>query len=138
MLSDTKNLLYYFRLSPDGRMVFGGRAAFTPTPVARSAEILARGMVEVFPELAGVPVEYAWGGQVAFTVDQMPHAGRLDGVHYALGYGGHGVAHGHLARRPHGGRAGRGGGDPAAHGAVPRGAAVRGHAVVPAARGGVL
>jgi glycine/D-amino acid oxidase-like deaminating enzyme len=92
VLSDTKNLLYYFRLSPDGRMVFGGRAAFTPTPVARSAEILARGMVEVFPELVGVPVEYAWGGQVAFTVDQMPHAGRLDGVHYALGYGGHGVA----------------------------------------------
>jgi glycine/D-amino acid oxidase-like deaminating enzyme len=92
VLSDTKNLLYYFRLSPDGRMVFGGRAAFTPTPVARSAEILARGMVEVFPELAGVPLEYAWGGQVAFTVDQMPHAGRLDGVHYALGYGGHGVA----------------------------------------------
>jgi glycine/D-amino acid oxidase-like deaminating enzyme len=94
VLSDTKNLLYYFRLSPDGRMVFGGRAAFTPTPVARSAEILARGMAEVFPELAGVPVEYAWGGQVAFTLDQMPHAGRLDdeGVHYALGYGGHGVA----------------------------------------------
>lgn len=92
VLSDTKNLLYYFRISPDGRMVFGGRPAFTPTPVARSAEILARGMREVFPELAGVPVEYAWGGQVAFTLDQMPHAGRLDGVYYALGYGGHGVA----------------------------------------------
>lgn len=92
VLSDTKNLLYYFRLSPDGRMVFGGRAAFTPMPVIRSAEILAHGMVEVFPELAGVPLEYAWGGQVAFTVDQMPHAGRLDGIHYALGYGGHGVA----------------------------------------------
>jgi glycine/D-amino acid oxidase-like deaminating enzyme len=92
VLSDTKNLLYYFRLSPDGRMVFGGRAAFTPTPVTRSAKILARGMAEVFPDLAGVPLEYAWGGQVAFTVDQMPHAGRLDGIHYALGYGGHGVA----------------------------------------------
>ncbi len=92
VLSDTKNLLYYFRLSPDGRMVFGGRAAFTPTSVARSAGILTRGMVEVFPELAGVPVEYAWGGQVAFTLDQMPHAGCLDGVRYALGYGGHGVA----------------------------------------------
>ena len=38
--------------------------------------------------MAGVAVEYAWGGQVAFTLDQMPHAGRLDGVHYALGYGG--------------------------------------------------
>ncbi len=92
VLSDTKHLLYYFRLSPDGRMVFGGRAAFTPTAIARSAEILTRGMTEVFPELAGVPVEYAWGGQVGLTLDQMPHAGRLDGVHYALGYGGHGVA----------------------------------------------
>jgi glycine/D-amino acid oxidase-like deaminating enzyme len=92
VLSDTKNLLYYFRRSPDDRLVFGGRAAFTPTPVARSAVILARGMVEVFPELAGVPVEYAWGGQVAFTLDQMPHAGCLKGLYYALGYGGHGVA----------------------------------------------
>lgn len=92
VLSDTKNLLFYFRLSPDGRLVFGGRAAFTPTAVARSAAILRRGMVEVFPELGGVPVEYAWDGRVAFTVDQMPHAGVLDGIHYALGYGGHGVA----------------------------------------------
>jgi len=92
VLSDTKNLLYYFRLSPDGRMVFGGRAAVMPIPLSRIAAILMRGMVEVFPELADVPVEYAWGGQVALTIDQMPHAGRLDGIHYALGYGGHGVA----------------------------------------------
>jgi glycine/D-amino acid oxidase-like deaminating enzyme len=92
VLSDTKNLLFYFRLSPDGRLVFGGRAAFTPTAVAGSAAILRGGMVEVFPELADVPVEYAWDGRVAFTLDQMPHAGVLGGVHYALGYGGHGVA----------------------------------------------
>jgi len=92
VLSDTKNLLFYFRLSPDRRLVFGGRAAFTPTAVGRSATILRRGMVDVFPELADVPVEYAWDGRVAFTLDQMPHAGVLDGIHYALGYGGHGVA----------------------------------------------
>ena len=92
VLSDTKNLLYYFRLSPDRRMVFGGRAAFTPTPVARAADVLARAMLEVFPALAGVAVEYAWGGQVAFALDQMPHAGSLGGLHYALGYAGHGVA----------------------------------------------
>ena len=92
VLSDTKHLLYYFRLSADGRMVFGGRAAFTPTPVAEAGRILRRGMIEVFPELADTPVEYAWSGQVAFTRDQLPHAGVLDGVHYAAGYGGHGVA----------------------------------------------
>jgi glycine/D-amino acid oxidase-like deaminating enzyme len=92
MLSDTKNLLYYFRLSPDGRMVFGGRAAFVPTAIERSREILRRGMIEVFPQLADTAIEFAWGGTLGFTLDQMPHAGRRDGVAYALGYGGHGVA----------------------------------------------
>ncbi len=92
VFSDTKNLLYYFRLSPDRRMMFGGRAAFTPAPVAKAATILTRGMVEVFPELEGTAVECAWGGQVAFALDQMPHAGRLGQSNYALGYAGHGVA----------------------------------------------
>jgi glycine/D-amino acid oxidase-like deaminating enzyme len=92
VFSDTKNLLYYFRLSPDRRMVFGGRASFTPTGTRRSAAILADGMREVFPELAGATIEYAWGGKVAYPVDHLPHAGRLDGVHYSMGYCGHGVA----------------------------------------------
>lgn len=92
MLSDTKNLLYYFRLSDDGRMVFGGRAAFVPTAVAESRRILQLGMVEVFPELADVAIDFAWGGTLGFTLDQMPHAGQHDGIGYALGYGGHGVA----------------------------------------------
>lgn len=92
VFSDTKNLLYYFRLSPDRRMVFGGRASFTPTGTRRSAAILAAGMEEVFPELAGATIEYAWSGKVAFPVDHLPHAGRLGGVHYSMGYCGHGVA----------------------------------------------
>jgi glycine/D-amino acid oxidase-like deaminating enzyme len=92
VLSDTKHLLYYFRLSPDCRMVFGGRASFTPTSTRRSAAILHSGMREVFPELAGERVEYAWSGKVAYPIDHLPHVGRLDGVHYAMGYCGHGVA----------------------------------------------
>jgi glycine/D-amino acid oxidase-like deaminating enzyme len=92
VFSDTKNLLYYFRLSPDRRMVFGGRASFTPTGTRRSAAILAAGMQKVFPELAGVTIEYAWGGKVAYPVDHLPHAGRLNGIHYSMGYCGHGVA----------------------------------------------
>jgi glycine/D-amino acid oxidase-like deaminating enzyme len=92
VFSDTKNLLYYFRLSPDGRMVFGGRASFTPTRTKRSAAILAAGMREVFPDLADARIEYAWSGKVAYPVDHLPHAGRLDGMHYAMGYCGHGVA----------------------------------------------
>jgi glycine/D-amino acid oxidase-like deaminating enzyme len=92
VFSDTKNLLYYFRLSPDGRMVFGGRASFTPTGTKRSAAILAAGMREVFPELAAAKIEYAWSGKVAYPMDHLAHAGRLNGVHYAMGYCGHGVA----------------------------------------------
>jgi glycine/D-amino acid oxidase-like deaminating enzyme len=92
VFSDTKNLLYYFRLSPDGRMVFGGRASFTPVSTKRIAAILAAGMREVFPELAYVPIEYAWSGKVGYPMDHLPHAGRLQGVHYAVGYCGHGVA----------------------------------------------
>jgi glycine/D-amino acid oxidase-like deaminating enzyme len=92
VFSDTKNLLYYFRLSPDGRMVFGGRASFTPAGTKHCAAILAAGMREVFPQLAGATIEYAWSGKVAYPVDHLPHAGRLAGVHYAMGYCGHGVA----------------------------------------------
>lgn len=92
VLSDTWHLLHYFRLSPDGRMVFGGRASFTPIGTARSARLLGAAMREVFPQLGEVPVDFAWSGNVGFTLDRLPHAGRIDGVHYALGYCGHGVA----------------------------------------------
>jgi glycine/D-amino acid oxidase-like deaminating enzyme len=92
VFSDTKHLLYYFRLSPDRRMVFGGRASFTPASPRRSAEILTAGMREVFPELATATIEYAWSGKVAYPMDHLPHAGRLDGIYYSMGYCGHGVA----------------------------------------------
>jgi glycine/D-amino acid oxidase-like deaminating enzyme len=49
-------------------------------------------MLSVFPDLADVHVDYAWGGAVAFTRDEMPHAGRLDDLYYAGGYSGHGIA----------------------------------------------
>ena len=91
---DSKNFLFYFRLSDDHRLLFGGRAQFTPSNASStrtSAEILRRGMVQVFPELAQVAVEFAWSGNVGFTMDLTPHAGRLGGLHYAMGYCAHGV-----------------------------------------------
>jgi len=92
VLSDTRRLLNYFRLSPDRRLVFGGRARFVPGRLAGSAQLLISQMDEVFPELSGTPIEYAWGGHLGFTRDGLPHAGRVDGIHYAVGYCGHGVA----------------------------------------------
>jgi glycine/D-amino acid oxidase-like deaminating enzyme len=95
MIYDSKNYLYYYRLTPDGRMLFGGRAAFFPEndqTVRRSAEILRRGMIDVYPKLRDARVEYIWGGTLDFAFDIMPHAGQMDGIYYALGYAGHGVA----------------------------------------------
>jgi glycine/D-amino acid oxidase-like deaminating enzyme len=94
MIYDSKHYLYYYRLTPDNRMLFGGRAAFFPetsNTIRRSAEILRRGMVSVYPQLRDAKVEYAWGGTLDFCFDTMPHAGRMDGMYYAVGYAGHGV-----------------------------------------------
>jgi glycine/D-amino acid oxidase-like deaminating enzyme len=95
MIYDSKNYLYYYRLTPDRRMLFGGRAAFFPEndqTVRKSAEILRRGMIDVYPQLSDARVEYVWGGTLDFAFDIMPHAGQMDGMYYALGYAGHGVA----------------------------------------------
>jgi len=95
MIYDSKNYLYYFRLTPDGRMLFGGRAAFFPEndqTIRRSVDILRRGMISVYQQLRDARVEYVWGGTLDFAFDIMPHAGQMDGMYYAVGYAGHGVA----------------------------------------------
>jgi glycine/D-amino acid oxidase-like deaminating enzyme len=95
MIFDSKNYLYYYRLTPDRRMLFGGRAAFFPetsSTIRRSAEILRRGMTSVYPQLRNATIEYVWGGTLDFAFDIMPHAGQLGVLHYSLGYAGHGVA----------------------------------------------
>ncbi|HUJ96038.1 MAG TPA: FAD-binding oxidoreductase [Terriglobales bacterium] len=95
MIYDSKNYLYYYRLTPDQRMLFGGRAAFFPetaNSIRKSAEILRRGMIEVYPQLRNTKIEYVWGGTLDFAFDIMPHAGQIDGIYFAVGYAGHGVA----------------------------------------------
>jgi len=94
MASDNKMLTYYFRITPDNRLLFGGRARFalsSPDSDVKSAAILKHAMSTLFPYLSSVGVDYTWGGLVDLTMDQMVHAGRRDGIHYSLGYSGHGV-----------------------------------------------
>ena len=97
MIYDSKHFLYYYRITPDNRMLFGGRAAFFPeteSTVRQSAEILRRGMIRVYPQLRSSKVEFVWGGTLDFAFDVMPHTGRIEGMYYAVGYAGHGVAMG--------------------------------------------
>jgi glycine/D-amino acid oxidase-like deaminating enzyme len=95
MIYDSKNYLYYYRLTPDRRMLFGGRAAFFPetaSTIRRSANLLRQGMLSVYPQLQNTKIDYVWGGTLDFAFDIVPHAGQLDGLYFSLGYAGHGVA----------------------------------------------
>ncbi|TDP72525.1 NAD(P)/FAD-dependent oxidoreductase [Roseateles toxinivorans] len=88
------NIHHYFRMTPDHRLVFGGRARFaisSPTSDQKSGEILKRGLAEIFPQLADVRIDYCWGGLVDMSQDRLPHAGERDGLYYSLGYSGHGT-----------------------------------------------
>ncbi|HEV7260784.1 MAG TPA: FAD-binding oxidoreductase [Bosea sp. (in: a-proteobacteria)] len=90
----TMNIGNYFRLTPDNRLIFGGRARFalsSPTSDAKSGAILLARMLELFPQLKGTRIDYCWGGLVDMTSDRLPRAGERDGVFYALGYSGHGT-----------------------------------------------
>ena len=89
---DSKWFLNYFRLTPDGRLLWGGRNNLsTKLDLAESAKMLQTGMLHAFPQLSGIPISYTWTGQLGLTFDLMPHIGRIDGIFYALGYGGHGL-----------------------------------------------
>ena len=92
-LSDTRRVLCYYRMSPDGRrMIFGGRARFTQVDARVSTPVLHRYMTARFPQLHGVKVTHAWTGNTAFTFDALPHMGQSDGLHFCLGCNGSGVA----------------------------------------------
>ena len=94
MASDSKNLLYYFRITPDHRLLFGGRARFAmsnPESDEKSGRILQKAMTSVFSQLSDAQVDYCWGGQVDMTLDRLVHAGEHDGLFYSVGYSGHGV-----------------------------------------------
>ncbi len=91
---DTRNLVVYWRLTPDNRLLFGGRARFAgsnPQSDEKSGRILQATMTNVYPELAGTRIDYCWGGLVDMTRDRLPRAGERDGIFYSTGYSGHGT-----------------------------------------------
>lgn len=90
---DSRWLHHYFRLTPDGRFLFGSHQHWRlEQDLLDCAAALRQQMVKRFPLLADVPLSHAWAGNLGQTFDLVPHIGRLNGVHYALGYSGQGVA----------------------------------------------
>jgi glycine/D-amino acid oxidase-like deaminating enzyme len=93
MISDTKIFLYYFRLSPDGkRLLFGGRPKSPSKSLRQNAGFMHRHLLNVYPQLKDIRIDYAWWGKLGFTLDRSPHIGRHEGYYYAMGYCGHGGA----------------------------------------------
>jgi glycine/D-amino acid oxidase-like deaminating enzyme len=91
--ADTRRVLTYYRMSPDRkRLIFGGRAKFGHTDPVETAPILYQFMTDRYPQLKGVKITHAWTGNVAFTLDEMPHMGKFNNLHYALGCNGSGIA----------------------------------------------
>src|SRR3546814_1153777 len=87
------NGIYYYRLSADRLLLFGGGESYLPAYPRNIAGIVRRCMLRVFPQLQDVAIDYAWGGTLAITMKRLPAFGRLDGdVFYAMGFSGQGVA----------------------------------------------
>jgi glycine/D-amino acid oxidase-like deaminating enzyme len=90
----TKNIGNYFRIAPDNRLIWGGRARFAlsnPESDAKSGRILESGLRYTFPQLGRVRIDYCWGGVIDLTADRLPRAGEHDGLFYAMGFSGHGA-----------------------------------------------
>jgi gamma-glutamylputrescine oxidase len=89
---DNNFVLDYFRFSNDHRLLFGGRVSYSTMTPLHLREALAAKMVDVFPDLAGVPIDYVWGGFVDISMSRAPDFGRLaPHIYYLQGFSGHGV-----------------------------------------------
>jgi gamma-glutamylputrescine oxidase len=91
-VADTRFVVDYFRLSSDHRLLFGGGESYTARLPANLQKIVRRRMLKVFPQLAAVPIDYAWGGTLAITRSRLPHFARLSPeILVAHGYSGQGI-----------------------------------------------
>lgn len=94
-VADSRRLILYFRKDAHNRVVLGGRASFDSGAGDRSSDygVLRRILIDLFPDTADVPIEFAWGGLVCITPDFLPHLHEPEpGLTVFLGYNGRGVA----------------------------------------------
>jgi glycine/D-amino acid oxidase-like deaminating enzyme len=90
----TRHIGNYFRISPDNRLIFGGRARFalsSPHSDQKSGRILEATLHRTFPQLGRPRIDYCWGGIIDLTADRLPRAGEHKGLFFAMGFSGHGA-----------------------------------------------
>jgi glycine/D-amino acid oxidase-like deaminating enzyme len=95
---DPNFVLEYFRLSADKRLLFGGRCNYFGSDPEVIKKNLRPRMQRIYPQLANVGIDYAWGGTIGVPVNRVPLMGRISPqIFYCQGYSGHGVNVTHLA-----------------------------------------
>lgn len=91
-VADMNWIIDYFRLSADHRLLFGGRVNYSGLGTFDAPTATRKRMVGVFPQLADVKIDYAWGGDLDITMNRAPHFGRLGkDVYFLQGFSGHGI-----------------------------------------------
>lgn len=99
-VSDANFVLDYYHLSADRRLLYGGEVSYDGREPRNLRRRLEKKMARLFPVLAGVRIDYLWGGRVGITLNRFPHFGRLGGnVYFAQGYSGQGLAMAGMAGR---------------------------------------
>ncbi|NBT53087.1 MAG: FAD-binding oxidoreductase, partial [Marivivens sp.] len=92
-VADSKYVINYFRLSDDNRMLFGGGESYGYKFPSNIEGVVRKAMAQIFPQLNGIRVDYAWGGTLGITMNRLPHVERITGNILSLsGFSGHGVA----------------------------------------------
>ena len=92
-VEDSKFVVNYFRLSEDGRLLFGGRPSYALGFPDDMTTLLQTRMCALFPQIKGAKIDYAWGGTLGVTMTRMPAVMRIGpNIIAAGGYSGHGVA----------------------------------------------
>lgn len=95
---DLNNVVDYYRMSADNRMLFGGRCNYSGREPRSIQSSMRPRMLEVYPELEGSKIEYEWGGKIGIVVKRVPLLGRIaSNVYHSVGYSGHGIAPTHIA-----------------------------------------
>lgn len=91
-VADINWIIDYYRLSSDQRLLFGGRVSYSGLDPVGTARATRKRMLNVFPQLADVEIDYAWGGFIDITMNRAPDFGRVaPNVYYLQGFSGHGM-----------------------------------------------
>ena len=92
-VSDTKFIVNYFRFSKDRRLLFGGSESYGYKFPKNIEGKVRKPMLNIFPQLKGVKIDFSWGGTLGITMNRMPYFAKVDkNIISASGYSGHGVA----------------------------------------------